>query len=237
MLQEQFIKKKNQVYARHILYTRKQKSEESIEVYLTSLKQLSKECNFRAVTAQAHQEEAVRDSFINGLKSSSIRQRILEEMGTVTLQQVWEKARSMETAQKNAESYNLPIYTATVMPANNIHFNPQNHEREQKQEYNIDQSPSNLTAAARQQQPITQCWNCGRARHQSRQQCPAKDAICYKCQKRGHFAKSCRSGVPFKKPTNASTVCSENPDYPVLATTSSTFRDRRFLTGRFKPRF
>jgi len=39
---------------------------------------LSKECNFKTVTAELYREEAVRDVFISGLQSSLIRQRLLE---------------------------------------------------------------------------------------------------------------------------------------------------------------
>ena len=40
------------------------------------------------------------------------------------------------------------------------------------------------------------CFLCGNAKHQC-SKCPARDTICYKCQKKGHFAKVCR-GKPVK---------------------------------------
>ena len=40
-----------------------------------------------------------------------------------------------------------------------------------------------------------QCFKCGNQFGQNHlQSCPAKDKICSKCAKRGHFAKVCRSG-------------------------------------------
>ena len=119
LLQQQFVKKKNEIFARYLLYTRKQKSEEDIDEYMSQLKMLSKDCNYKQVSAQQHLEESLRDSFITGLKSQTIRQRLLEE--TVSLQQAWEKARSVETAQLNADSYNSPGYTASVTPSYNNH--------------------------------------------------------------------------------------------------------------------
>ena len=39
-----------------------------------------------------------------------------------------------------------------------------------------------------------QCYKCGNQYNQNHlQYCPAKDKVCSKCAKRGHFAKVCRS--------------------------------------------
>ena len=41
--------------------------------------------------------------------------------------------------------------------------------------------------------PKTTCGRCGKAPSHEKQQCPAKDAMCHKCSKRGQFKKVCRS--------------------------------------------
>ena len=44
------------------------------------------------------------------------------------------------------------------------------------------------------QQPLTRAYTrCGRELH-SRIQCPAKDATCHRCGKRGHYGSQCRTG-------------------------------------------
>jgi len=43
------------------------------------LKLLSKDCTFQMVSAEQYREELIRDSFINGLNSQGIRQRLLEK--------------------------------------------------------------------------------------------------------------------------------------------------------------
>ena len=43
----------------------------SLDQYLQELKLLSKDCNFRQVSAIQHREEAIRDAFISGLLSGS----------------------------------------------------------------------------------------------------------------------------------------------------------------------
>ena len=78
MLKRVYTKPKNEVFARHTLYIRRQQTGESVSQYVSALKILAKDCNFQAATAQEHQELYVRDAFINGLQSSNIRQRLLE---------------------------------------------------------------------------------------------------------------------------------------------------------------
>ena len=47
--------------------------------------------------------------------SSNIRQRLLED-NNLTLQAAFDKARSLETAQKNAEMYHASIPQQTIPP-------------------------------------------------------------------------------------------------------------------------
>ena len=95
---------KNPIFARYELISCKQQSGESLDRYLRKLKQLSMDCDYQAVSAQLHKEEAIRDAFIGGIISNEIRQRLLED-SNLTLQVAFEKAHSLETAQRKAESY------------------------------------------------------------------------------------------------------------------------------------
>ena len=54
VLKELYVKPQNEIYARHVLATRIQEMNESIDVYLQILKCLSKYCNLTAVTAKQH---------------------------------------------------------------------------------------------------------------------------------------------------------------------------------------
>ena len=65
-------------FAQHTLAMRKQKPGKSVDVFLQALHQLAKNCTLKAVTADQYHKEMVRDSFINGLTSPIIRQRLLE---------------------------------------------------------------------------------------------------------------------------------------------------------------
>ena len=61
------------------------------------------DCNYQAVSAQLH-KEAIYNGFIGGIILNEIRQSLLED-SNLTFQVAFEKACSLETAQRNAESY------------------------------------------------------------------------------------------------------------------------------------
>ena len=101
-----YVKTVNEIYTRHRLNTSRQNEYESLEDFLQRLKILSNDCNFVDVTASQCKEAAIRDTFTTGLGSPSIRQRLLEDK-KLRLNHVFNKARSLHEAQKNAESYEV----------------------------------------------------------------------------------------------------------------------------------
>ena len=92
------------IFARYVLKTCNQKVGKLLDVCLLKLKGLSTDCNFLAVSAKLHKEEAIGDAFISAILSNEIRQRLLEDHD-LSLQNAFDKARSLEIAQKNAEAY------------------------------------------------------------------------------------------------------------------------------------
>ena len=175
-LEALYIKPTNEIFARHLLATRRQQAGETLDEYLHALKTLSKDCNFKSVTAALHREESNRDAFISGLQSSLIRQRLLENK-MLDLAAMFDQARSLDLAQKNLELYCAPPAPSFSSAANE--------QRVAIEEVSIDHSFASAAAN-------NKCFFCGNARH-PRAKCPARDAICNKCQKKGHFAKVCRS--------------------------------------------
>ena len=49
-------------------------------------------------------------------------------------------------------------------------------------------------------QESSKCSRCGQAPH-PRQSCPAKDAVCHKCQRKGHYSAQCFSKMAVKEVT------------------------------------
>ena len=190
-LEALFVKPTNEIFARHRLATRCQHAGETLDEYLQALKTLSKDCNFKSVTAALHREESIRDAFISGLQSSLIRQRLLENK-TLDLAAIFDQARSLDLAQQNSELYMappVPSFSASAC--------------EHKSVLGLDSPNRTFGSAAAN----SKCFFCGNARH-PRSKCPAREATCNKCHKKGHFAKVCRS-EPFS--TVSTSACTNRP--------------------------
>jgi len=171
ILDEIYIKPKNEIFARHCLATRKQNSGESVDQYLQALVILGKECSFKAVSAEQNLSDYTRDSFIAGLESNSIRQRLLENR-TLTLSEATDQARSLELAHINALSYSSTSSISAAAQSSSELVTP----------------PQEVLALAVK----SKCWFCGYTRH-PRSRCPASGAECKTCGKIGHYSTVCKS--------------------------------------------
>ena len=101
VLRRTFVKNKNNMYVRHLLRSRRQRPGESISEYLQVLKTLAKDCTFTNVTALEFREQLTRDSYINGLSSAFIRQRLLEN-AELTFDRAYELADNLDRACRHA---------------------------------------------------------------------------------------------------------------------------------------
>ena len=180
VLKNLFIKPKNEVYARHMLACLRQQSSETLDEFIQTLRRLSKDCNFSSVTANEHAQESIRDAFISGLLSNPIRQRLLEN-STLNLDDAFKQARSLEQAQKNSDGF--AFQTSTVASTVDTHC------IETSFGTNSEVIP---VAAMSNRNNNNKCYYCGNNRH-PRTSCSARDSICNKCKKNGHFAKVCKS--------------------------------------------
>ena len=107
VLENQYVKTPNEIFARHLLATARQTSGQSLNDFVQKLQGLGKDCSFRPVTAQVYREEMVRDAFIKGTILSSIRQRLLENR-ELTLRDAVTQANTLELAQQNSLAYDVP---------------------------------------------------------------------------------------------------------------------------------
>ena len=140
-----------------------------------SPKILAKDCRFDTVTNIEYRDEIIRDSFINGLQSNYIRQKLFE-MKELDLKTAIEQTRALEISDNQAGSYveyGLTSHALATPP-------PEPPSAVATVSYSV------VVAAIKQK-----CFFCDFDCH-LRGKCPATDAKCKKRWKTGHRAKCCR---------------------------------------------
>lgn len=178
-----YIRPTQVVYTRHQLISSKQDAGQPIDLYLQNLNRIAKTCEFRAVTAEENKNQYVRDAFIKGISSPTIRQRLLENIGELTLEQAYTQARALEQAQSQSASFDNHHGVAAV-PDDGQELNATGSKTKNFGAKNrFSKKPANKTR---------KCNYCGNPYH-DRSVCPARDDECLGCQKPGHWKNVCRS--------------------------------------------
>ena len=178
-----FVKPKHEIYARHKLATARQNESESVDEFVLRINKLGQDCNFVAVNAQQYRDDMKRDSFISGISSRFIRERLLENQ-TLTFTQAYEKARALEIAKLNSEQYSSSEVTAGRISVCTVETDAE--EGSSK----ISEQAINSVRSDKKNRNFS-CYFCGRKTWHPRSRCPAKDENCNFCGKIGHYAKCC----------------------------------------------
>ena len=219
ILDTTYVKPKSEIYARHILATRKQESGENLDQFLQALYNLAKECEFKAVDANRNREDHVRDAYISGLRSGSIRQRLLESKN-IRITDIHDQARTLELAERRAESWSSS--SCMAMESNSSKPNPTEKTKDVK--VGIPEREDSASLNAVNGNVASQsCYFCGYSKHQ-RDKCPAKTSTCAYCKKVGHWARVCKNAKTHKQKQTetdstvavlASTTLTTNNDIPI----------------------
>ncbi|UYV73363.1 K02A2.6-like [Cordylochernes scorpioides] len=109
-------------------------------------------------------ENSLRDKFVCGLSDPRIQKKILSE-GDVSLARVMEIALSMEAAEQNIKLFHAGGLEKSV---DKLRIEMQRESKNGKRK----------------------CKHCGNLHRDS---CRFKDAVCFKCRKKGHIAPVCRN--------------------------------------------
>ena len=191
-------KPKNIWYARHVLLHTKQLPNQSLDDFLCTLKNLSQDCSYKAVTAEEHRNQSMLSAFIGGLSSSFIQQRLLESgCENLSLNQAVTQARTLESSVRDAEGFR-----------NNSFIQPQNcavSNFQPSEGNSINALKSGVYGAKNK----SKCWFCGGPRH-PRLNCPAREDKCGSCGRIGHWAKLCNNKSSNSAAMLVSSSSSEN---------------------------
>ncbi|XP_075733086.1 uncharacterized protein LOC142775529, partial [Rhipicephalus microplus] len=159
----------NVVVERHRFGRRVQQVGETINEYITALRELSATCSFSS------QEDSLRDQFVAGVLSQNLRERLLLEGSSLSFAKAVLIATQFEQATNDCKEF----ATADVKSINARENTPP-----------PASSASDPSKRSRSQQG--QCYRCGSPRHNASSfRCPAKNKRCHGCGIMGHFRSVC----------------------------------------------
>ncbi|UYV63574.1 K02A2.6-like [Cordylochernes scorpioides] len=161
--QDYFIEKRNVIYERAKFNRRSQGETEPVEEFITNLYVLAENCSYGI------------------LKEEMIRDRLLESELTL------EKASQIVRQSENTENRNVDVIDRKGGRNGTIF---QKTRMKGTKTYNSNFPKNHQGWSSNEKR---KCFRCGYYQGHSKEQCPAKDAICNKCRKKGHFAKVCRT--------------------------------------------
>jgi len=171
---DEFFKvRKNVIFERARFNQRSQGETETAEQFITSLYSLAADCDFGGL-----KEQLIRDRIVVGIRDSSLSAK-LQMDSELTLEKAKRLVRQQEAVRGqqailSKQDGETPVNALTSRkplkrPANSRGLRP----------------PQPLNRGQK-------CSYCGKGPH-PKQSCPAREVVCHKCKKKGHYSSVCRS--------------------------------------------
>ena len=181
-LRDHFHPRPSVTVARFRFFTCSQQLNESVQVYIARLRQLSRDCQFGSFL-----EEMIRDRLVCGIKSDRIQNRLLSEP-ELSLQRATEMAVALETAGRDQQEL-AGTYSSGAQPSESsvqrIHSSAESrHTRGNRPSSKHTSSDSDAK----------KCWRCLSNKHLETE-CYFKRKRCFRCSKYGHTSAAHRAGT------------------------------------------
>lgn len=178
-LKKHFDSKMNFSVERYNLRSIKQTETETIDQYITRLKQQVVLCDFADPDAQ------IRDQVIEKCRSHRLRTRLLEKCPGLTLEDVRSIARTLEMAEKYSREMEGAYGHSNNTTSSKSSVNRVNFHRKQNSQNGQNKMKT---------KPGLKCYRCGREGHFGKDpSCPAQGKSCNKCGKTGNFGIVCKT--------------------------------------------
>ena len=170
VLDKYFKPQANVPYERLCFREMSQLPSETVEQFVTRLRQKAQSCEFGDAAAV---DEQIRDQVISKCLSHNIRRKLLEKGKILTLHQLREIARVMEDSEKQARKIES---AANEVNRVSVDSNGKGHPR------------------VGGKQSTVRCFCCGNVGHKANDKvCPARGKRCRKCNNLGYFEKVCKN--------------------------------------------
>ena len=181
LLMEKFeaycLPRKNLVIERRKFFTRNQQSDESIDAYITELRNLSSTCEFQDI-----RDGLILYKLVDGIESNQVRDVLLRKGSNLNLEKAIEICRADEVTKKQLQLMLQEKEVAKIQKKKQK-FYQKKHDKDVKDlEGATDGGKDGKNK---------KCKYCGRI-HKPKM-CPAYGQECRKCKKKNHWASCCQS--------------------------------------------
>ncbi len=156
----------NETYERYMFNRRNQEPEESIAQYITTLRALSRTCNF----GDLH-DSLLRDRIVLGVNDANSRKKLLQERD-LTLERCIEICKGAEATKHQIK---------TMGEEGKIYQVRRKFGKKKRQHNSVYV----------EQPGVRECKFCGRKHEMVKSKCPALDKTCNLCKRINHFAAKC----------------------------------------------
>lgn len=162
------------IYERARFNRRTQQDGESAEQFIVALYTLAESCEYGEM-----KEQLIRDRLVVGIRDTVLSKR-LQLDADLTLEKAKKAVRQKEVVHEHqqvlreGESRTNPIHVDAV----------RTRQRHRQRSVLGKRDVTSFTKAKKH------CTRCGGNLHQ-RESCPARDAVCHNCQKKGHYSSQC----------------------------------------------
>lgn len=203
---------RSEIAERHVFRLRRQRTGEPLMEYLQALKHLASTCNFGRCQKCSSLEENLRDQFVSGLTSETMRSRIFAER-EIKYKEAVELALALESAEKHAEVSGTTAPSTTSGASGDagegLHFTRGGRIRGGGRTSTgagasrgagggagagayggAGAVVGSRGGAGGGVPPAQACWRCGRAHRADR--CRFINYNCDECKQRGHLKVMCK---------------------------------------------
>ena len=170
-----FVKRRNTIFERAKFNSRKQEQGEAVDDFIVDLYALAEPCQYGNL-----REEMIRDRIVVGIRDGRLAEK-LQLDAALTLDKVVTEARQSEAVKKQQSTVREGSagQPAGVSEVRRQHGYKPKHFGEQVK-------------------PSASCPRCGKGPIHPKQKCPAREATCNNCHKKGHYQAVCRNKKPAK---------------------------------------
>ena len=164
---------------------------ESVEQYITELYALVETCEYGNLT-----DEMLRDRIVVGIRNAALAKR-LQLDAELTL----EKAKRLVRQEEAVNDQQRQLKGDNSLPETSLVDGVGGKQRNSRRNHNAaaagrtNPRPQMQTRSTYQDRNPSQqvCSRCGHNRHVGKEKCPAANATCHKCNKKGHYSAQCFS--------------------------------------------